>query len=709
MTRNQSNSINHYHRFTDLSGDNYLSCPVYSRLRTQLNHIKDKVIHSETAPYQRARHFDKVGLDQTLARVLEPLYLEDVNAEALSACSNVNDKQRCVNAVRALHNHLTTVNELVVDAQAISTHSDLTPAMAASAYWRWRGDLIETLDAGIAAARQAESANRQVLSLSAPALDRLAFSDVVFQARQRFRDYQAAPVQPIDQEIEPLLGWAPNGQTLVQEVRDHVANALTSLEASKSALEVRFAVVTKASNDIDAAHSGRLRSYLENKDKDTVKLRAAKAEVATLSSELAEATTAVTGLRDALPENGDEQLGDRSASVTTALNVVEEVFDKDSKLYLALSNPNAQMDFGALTEELTTLYRSISVHLPPEEDRQSLRALRAAGERLREQRRLLEATAAYARTIPDVTQRTVQEERINALGDVAEVAAGFRLLATAISYQIASVEPPDDRLRIDLAKTANAAAEFANQLTARANALSLQAQGIDRRAISTGQYLRDTQPTAFIEIYDWLEASTPGRIPVRERIDVARRLFADDNWSKINEVYASGAGDVSMAFIRDELGNWNLKSFDADPSDVTGAYADLGGELLSRAVDVATSGGVYTAAEAASVSQLVGQARDAQAGTSRNTDQAAGALIGQLDLQSVRADLIGELNGVKSDLDAELATIQATTSAGDTPARTAEQARADARAKAVHVASRYEDLINALQMVVVSSAAGAVE
>ena len=177
---------------------------------------------------------------------------------------------------------------------------------------------------------------------------------------------------------------------------------------------------------------------------------------------------------------------------------------------------------------------------------------------------------------------------IDSYAGIAELATGFRVLAATISYGLASTPPTDGRLRIDMVKVANLSAEFANQFTARANALHLQTgvDGVDRRVLPTGQYLRDSQPTAFLDAYEWHNAATEYIDNSKDRVQVAKRLFADDNWARVNEVYASGSGDVSMAFIRDDIGNWNLKQFSSDASELTAAYTKLGLDLVGKVAEV---------------------------------------------------------------------------------------------------------------------------
>lgn len=292
----------------------------------------------------------------------------------------------------------------------------------------------------------------------------------------------------------------------------------------------------------------------------------------------------------------------------------------------------------------------------------NIESLKKSGEEVRASGTILASAAADIRKIVAAADRGREAEERADYASIATLAGGFRVLATAITFHMASVLPTDDRLKIDMTKVAHLSAEFANQLTARANALNAQLgpDGIDRRSLPTGQYLRDTQPTAFLEAYEWLDASVegPDDVSTADRIRIVKHLFADDNWSRINQVYASGVGNTSMAFIRDDIGNWNLKSFTNDPTKLTKAYSDLGGELIEAGVKLAkkvaaSSTPVTAAANAAraavAIPKLVDTAKSAETGTGTG-DAAAGTLIAGLDLDSFREELRKDLASIRSSL-----------------------------------------------------------
>ncbi len=182
-------------------------------------------------------------------------------------------------------------------------------------------------------------------------------------------------------------------------------------------------------------------------------------------------------------------------------------------------------------------------------------------------------------------------------------------------------------------------AEFANQVSARVTVLAKQysnrytailqdkddtskPQGngdtvkplaistiFDGRQLATSDYLRDSSPTAFLHLYDWYNATSADRgdggdLSAADRVRVAKRLFSDRFWTKINEAYASGQGEVSMAFIKDDLGNWNLKSFSNDPTELLSAYRQVGVAAMQTVVKAA---GVPSASDAKNLKSLFSQ------------------------------------------------------------------------------------------------------
>ncbi len=142
------------------------------------------------------------------------------------------------------------------------------------------------------------------------------------------------------------------------------------------------------------------------------------------------------------------------------------------------------------------------------------------------------------------------------------------------------------------------AAEMGNQISARADALLKQMHGNDRRLLPISVYLRDTAPTAFLNLHVYGDQTRGtgcrmgqcmGRQTARNRIRSQELLWADHHWARINQVYASGRGDVNMAFIKDDIGNWSLKSFGSDPSELLNSYEGFGRSLIGAASTLLTS------------------------------------------------------------------------------------------------------------------------
>lgn len=136
-------------------------------------------------------------------------------------------------------------------------------------------------------------------------------------------------------------------------------------------------------------------------------------------------------------------------------------------------------------------------------------------------------------------------------------------------------------IRKGLVDYAHGASQLGNQLTARSDALHKQlTNGKPREMFPLGDYLQDTRPTEFLSLYDWLNATDFGLFRCtfcnnEQRVNVFSHLFDDNFWSNINTVYATGMGDTNMAFAKDEIGNWTLKSFGSDPTKMVDAYANL--------------------------------------------------------------------------------------------------------------------------------------
>ena len=205
------------------------------------------------------------------------------------------------------------------------------------------------------------------------------------------------------------------------------------------------------------------------------------------------------------------------------------------------------------------------------------------------------------------------------LQKVVRLATEMRGQATRWAVATTPGPSPDYKVRIAVVNIIVAMAEYGNQLKARADALLKQVDrsqdeqtGVDRRELPPSVFFRASEPTEFSHLYEWLDASAPAYVTedfwqwpfyilgkvnplyspesVIDRTKMVDRLFADLHWAKINTVYASGRGEVNMALIKDDVGNWNLKSFDNDPADLLQAYNDLSITALKKASKIITNG-----------------------------------------------------------------------------------------------------------------------
>lgn len=210
--------------------------------------------------------------------------------------------------------------------------------------------------------------------------------------------------------------------------------------------------------------------------------------------------------------------------------------------------------------------------------------------------------------------------------------------------------PTDARGRALLVEYASLTAEYGQQVHARIAVLqkqmdpnwnrapreaalssdpaSLKGPPRDPKTLPVSDYLQDAERTDYIQLYDWLKAgevyrgSASGMLTPEERIRMAQRLTADSYWQKVNEVYASGQGEVAMAFIKDDLGNWNLKSFSNDPAELLAAYRKVTDATIMTAVNLAKKAGTGPAGD------VVERLSSAQKATNLATQFASGEVPG---------------------------------------------------------------------------------
>jgi hypothetical protein len=263
------------------------------------------------------------------------------------------------------------------------------------------------------------------------------------------------------------------------------------------------------------------------------------------------------------------------------------------------------------------------------------------------------------------TLEATRQQVRTTLRHVVEVAT--RLRGKAYFYagnQVVQV-PQDRYLRAYMATFAFLASEYSNQIATRADALLQQMAGPDRRELPLSLHLRNTHPSEFLSAFIWNRAAglpiwedmflrpltAFSKTETTERIRTYEQLFGDYNWSNVNTVYASGQGDVAMAFVKDDIGNWNLKSFDNDPTELLKSYVEVGKAALQEAVKaVAASTGVGGVTELGAVAKKVSAATellDFANRVSYGRTATPSATVGGLDVNALHGRVVGELQALK--------------------------------------------------------------
>jgi hypothetical protein len=198
----------------------------------------------------------------------------------------------------------------------------------------------------------------------------------------------------------------------------------------------------------------------------------------------------------------------------------------------------------------------------------------------------------------------------NITKNAAAVAKELNTRGFLIAFSQIKHAPMNDDIRATVADFTTVAAEFSNQITTRTDVIFKQiAQGQKASKMAMGDYLRDAETTSFLDLYDWYRATHDGgswdEAPIyggdvtglsrTDKVRVGETLFADHYWSKVNQVHANGQGDVGMAFIKDDIGNWNLKSFSNNPAELLKAYTGVGKAIIGAVTELAkgaATGGV---------------------------------------------------------------------------------------------------------------------
>ncbi|MBF0164717.1 MAG: hypothetical protein HQM01_09510 [Magnetococcales bacterium] len=204
------------------------------------------------------------------------------------------------------------------------------------------------------------------------------------------------------------------------------------------------------------------------------------------------------------------------------------------------------------------------------------------------------------------------EKLLKDLNKLNEIGTRMQTEATALAGSLMK-NIPTKADRAKLASDAIRLAEYGNQISARTHQISLRLMGKSAVSIGTNQYLIESHSTDFVNMYPWFDAIDPtggihstypekawsdhdwyvdnaSRMPATDRVRAYERLMKNNFWTTVNTVQANGAGKVRMALIKDDIGNWNLKSFAADPTELMKTYTSVAMGIGKVGAELATTG-----------------------------------------------------------------------------------------------------------------------
>ena len=250
----------------------------------------------------------------------------------------------------------------------------------------------------------------------------------------------------------------------------------------------------------------------------------------------------------------------------------------------------------------------------------------------------------------------------------AQLGAQLRDRASYWASAQAATPEQDEELRVDINNFAQFLAEIGNQIVSRSDALLMQDERLRGRyrdyfnnkglqqlsaaqRLATSLYLRDSNTTAFQNLHDWNRNRNAldrfGEADRLDRVRMVEELMRDTHWSNVNTVQANGMGETRMAFIKDDIGNWNLKSFTSDPEELLAAYNNLARGVVSEAFTMATTSGVGNVAKADKLMSFANRALIGKPESSEPT-------LGTANVSALRARIKERLESEDAQLDEKL-------------------------------------------------------
>lgn len=263
-------------------------------------------------------------------------------------------------------------------------------------------------------------------------------------------------------------------------------------------------------------------------------------------------------------------------------------------------------------------------------------------------------------TTPAPNPDIPREQIISALVETAAIASQMQADSQWLLRELAVTMPGERSKRTAYATMANTLCQYGNQIGTRADALMKQLHGLTPERFSTGTTIRNTQPCATLDAFVWFSAFDPplandllsdlfagiGSDERRDRVRALERSFADLNWSRVNTVFAAGQGKTTMALIRDQYGNWDLKAFENDATELLEGYTKLASSALSAATELATS--KATMGTLSTMQRLLKLSQQAESGRVETATDLTGTVV-----DGARALLLAELGEIKASQDAD--------------------------------------------------------
>jgi prefoldin subunit 5 len=191
------------------------------------------------------------------------------------------------------------------------------------------------------------------------------------------------------------------------------------------------------------------------------------------------------------------------------------------------------------------------------------------------------------------TQEGIPEDVVVLLAEVQILKNLSRAFTrTAMEYGTQNVTDPASVRRLVI--TANFLHHVSGQLENR-----IRYFGKEEAVIPLSAQLKAAQTEHYAMLHSLLNTAKPsygstglffGNLQNSRHVSTAlKSIDRLNSWEQINEAYASGKGEFSVALIKDDIGNWNIKNFQSDPKALLEAQTNLAtkivGELAKKAVN----------------------------------------------------------------------------------------------------------------------------